>query len=335
MAMIQKLPVEVLSLIVTSVDDDCPYIRTNLTALALTCKRLYAICCPILYKSMSLERKPQKVPPAAYTLLTCPHLASQVRNLELPACTAQSVLPVQRQQTDQSPREPTDRRGWQDVLDLNEFLRKHITAAMEGEDTNTIEECFKAVRESTRNDLLAMLLLAHTKNLEVLVISAVGPRDNDAYTRILSRHAAKSLTKLRLVCFGKYPRPPDPTCPDPLCRNHFPNNGQPRPDLECSYSLFADLFRLPKMNKLFIYSMSPFIAQDVPKIGQESCTFFDFVYDIDIENTTLKELYLSEEAACSQAHLDHIMAQYRAINHVDFWRSSYLLVLPILEPILC
>lgn len=307
---IDMLPVEIVRLVIESVRRYTDR-KSTIASLSRTCKYLHEVCQPLLYEDMSLDKVPHKLLPAAYTLFTCPHLARRVRGIKFAAHGAAPVLLWRQQSIDEPLLRPTERRGWPDAPGLDELLRSQVALALDGETETTINQCFTAVRDGTREDLVAVLILMNIPSVEFASLGAMGPRNDNSITRLIFRNAAPRLTMLDTVIFGKYPHPPE-----------WDQLDKPRPDLDFSYALFADLFRLPALKKLYIHSIAPFLSQDIPQIREESCDFFNFIHDIDSENTTLERLYLSEEAVCGHAHLEHVLTRCPAVNYIDFFYPS-------------
>lgn len=321
MASITSLSIEVTRDVALLLD------QTSLSRLSKVCKSMNAICGPLLWRRIHLKESRSTLLHVAYKIFTQPELAREVRIITAPAMAM--APPIQAQQSTKTGGGKADyecRHGWPETPEVGSVLRKQVAIALDGETSDSIDMAFTAVRNGTREDLILMLILMNTPGLEVLDIGAMGPREDNSLTRAMFRHAAQSLTRLASVTFGRTPKP------IMIIDEPAPFDGDLRTDLTFSYSLFVDLFRLPAIHDLEAISIGPCQTWD---IENEWDTYFDYIYEIKEENTTLKRLWVTEQLGLPTSHLDHILEHCTSLEHLSFISTSERYSSRVYEDLTC
>lgn len=273
--------------------------KKDILRLSLASKELRSVYIPTIYRTIRISHPDKHLLPFAHIVLTQPGIASSIRELRVPCL---------RDLTSDQKQSP-----WPQDADLDKTLREQLESIINLEDRNL---CFQAIRDGSRPDLVLMLVLTRTTELQVLDIGAMGPRDN-RLTRLIFQRAAVGLRRVKKVIFGRTPAMPF----------QWYKTDVAQIDFHYSYALFADLFLLPALSDLIAYAIPPLLCLDLephglPSIGSaDAGKLFDFIPEIRT-NTSIEAMSVSEMFAADKAHLGHVLKQCPSLMHLSFLSSD-------------
>lgn len=227
----------------------------NLSHLEQTCRFLHNICQPLVYRKVDLDHARPHLLGAAYTLCTKPKLAREVRFLRLPRLTRSASRDAPKHE------ESLNHPAWPAHADMS-VMHDQIVAALPHQSTLAIDECSRSVKNGTRKDLIAMLILINTPNLRDLELGAMGPYGDYAATRAMFQYAVSRLIQLKNIRFA-----------EPGEKN-----------AAYSFNLFADFWKLPSIDTIRAESIATGMMFEVPG---DLNSYFSFILDIDAENLSL------------------------------------------------
>lgn len=281
---LNNLPTELLLLIVKHLN------TLNTSRLALTSKTLCAVAQRELFREVDLDRimSKGKFWPLAYVVFTYPHLARQIETLHLPQ------IPLAGKNRDQGWLNPTD-------VEHKSIVKAQVSVTLKKCGTKDFEDWLSRASDEGWEDLALLLILRNAINLGTMTMRPLGTRTHEHLTRRLMRAIAPSLKRLSYVRFGI-----------PSHRSS-PLGDQPMKSIECSWAIFAELFRLPALETLDVFAIGP---RDTNHIDDWDHVF-EFINEIEI-NTSIKSIRASEQLAAPNAHLDRLLQQCQALEAFCF-----------------
>lgn len=309
-----SLPTEVLRQIAVGIADREPNFNPNdrklkVSRLCLVCKTLHDVCQPLMYRHIRFQRESctDWLLPVISTLLTKPEYARQVVSIRFQALSwspnAKQVrkIGIPLPSWNDPPAAHSDtpsntRRGWPAGTPLS-LIREKISEALQHLGRKAVNKCYKLVASGDREDLVAMLLLSLTPNVQSLNIAPMGPFDDDSFTRALFCYAAPNLTRLTEVSFGNEDEWTD----------------------DSSFALFADCLKLPSVKIIHAIVIAPqFQPRDRTWTSQ-----IDFISEMTEDCVSLKTLVANMQLIADDTPLDHLLQRCPSLDRFEV-RDLYM-----------